>query len=164
MLPLANDDERDVLNELTQMRTLLKHMSEKDQIKWRGRINRLQGVLFYQLVDERAKRLQVLNKSHKELVSVLADIDDRITRVEGAESEFVATVGTDFLAFLERADDITAMVNDARVSRETLLADEIRGRMQQEMKQVQQYLLVTRIAIARATDQLAMNAGVGLSQ
>lgn len=164
MLPLANDEERGLLNELSQMRTLLKHMNEKDQTKWRGRIDRLQGVLFYQLVDERAKRLQVMNKSHKELVAVLADIDERIARVQGAESQFVATVGTDFLAFLERADDITAMVNDARISRETLLADEIRGRMHQEMKQVQQYLLVTRIAIARATDQLAMNTDVGLTQ
>ena len=164
MLPLANDEERAVLAELNGMRTLLGHMNEKDRIKWTGRIDRLQGVLFYRLVDERAKRLQELNKAHKELVLVGADIDARIARVQGAESQFVATVGTDFLAFLERADDITAMVNDARVTRETLLANEIRGRMQDEMKQVQQYLLVTRIAIARATDQLAMNTDAGLPQ
>jgi hypothetical protein len=37
-----------------------------------------------------------------------------------------------------------------------MLAQEVKAGMQREMRQVEQYLLVTRIAIARATDQLAM--------
>jgi hypothetical protein len=156
MLPFADNEERALLGELAGMRQLLVHMNDKDQLKWRGRIGRLQGVVFYRLVDERAKRLQQMRREHSELETVLADIDQRVARVEGAEGNFVAGVGTDFLVFLDRAEDITTLVNSARESRETLLASEIRGRMQQEMQQVQQYLLVTRIAIARATDHLAM--------
>jgi hypothetical protein len=162
MMPLANPDERELLTELAGMRKLLVHMSDKDRVKWNARIGRLEGVLFYRLVDERAARLQALSKSHKDLQAVLADVDARIERVQGAESNFMAGVGTDFLVFQDRAADITSMVNAARTSRETLLADEIRGRMQQEMDQVQQYLLVTRIAIARATDQLAVASTGGL--
>ena len=164
MMPLANPDERELLTELKGMRKLLVHMSGKDRAKWSARIGRLEGVLFYRLVDERAARLQQLSKTHKDLLAVLADVDARIERVQGAESNFMAGVGTDFLVFQERAADITSMVNAARTSRETLLADEIRARMQQEMEQVQQYLLITRIAIARATDQLAVASTGGLPQ
>jgi tetratricopeptide (TPR) repeat protein len=164
MVPLANDEERSLLNELGDMRKLLKHMSDSDHAKWSARIARLEGVLFYRLVDERAARLQELSKMHKDLVAVLDDVDARIKRVEGAESNFMAGVGTDFLVFQDRAADITALVNTARTGRENLLANEIRARMQQEMQQVQQYLLVTRIAIARATDQLALASTSGLTQ
>jgi len=162
MMPLADPEERALLTELGDMRKLLVLMNDKDRAKWSARIGRLEGVLFYRLVDERAARLQALNKTHKDLLTVLADVDARIERVQGAESNFMAGVGTDFLVFQDRAADITRMVNAARNSRETLLADEIRGRMQQEMEQVQQYLLVTRIAIARATDQLSVASTSGL--
>lgn len=164
MMPLANNEERGLLNELSDMRKLLKHMSDTDRAKWRARIARLEGVLFYRLVEERASRLQELSKTHKDLLVVLDDVDARIERVQGAESNFMAGVGTDFLVFQDRAADITTMVNAARTGRESLLANEIRARMQQEMQQVQQYLLVTRIAIARATDQLALASVSGLPQ
>ena len=42
--------------------------------------------------------------------------------------------------------------------REVALAGEIRRGMAREMQEVQQYLLVTRIGIARATDELAMES------
>ena len=160
MMQLADQDERELLQQFSEMRGLLKHMSERDQVKWAGRIRRLEGVIFYRLVNERAARLQVLNKQQKELVALVDDIESRIVRVQEAEGDFVATVGTDFMAFIDRAELITAQVRSARENRETLLAGEIRQRMQQEMKQIQQYLLVTRIAIARATDQLAQVAQV----
>jgi hypothetical protein len=156
MQPLATVEERELLDELSQMRALIAHMDERDQIKWRARVERLEGLVFYRIVDERAKRLQVLRKQHQELNVVLADLDQRVTRVNNAEENFVAGVGTDFAAFLERSDRLIARVAAARLDREELLAAEIRGRMEREMRQVQQYLLVTRIAIARATDLLAL--------
>ena len=156
MLPLATIQERELVSQLSEMRVLLAHMNEQDRRKWSARIERLEGVLFYRLVDERAKRLQVLRKQHQELVGLLDDVDSRIARVESAESEFIAGVATNFMVFQDRANAITTQVKTARQGRETLLANEIRGRMQQEIQQVQQYLLVTRIAIARATDQLAL--------
>jgi len=155
MFALATPRERLLLGDLEQMQGHLQFMNERDHRRWRARIDRLQGVIFYQLVDESAARLQKLNKEHKALQALLADVDERVLRVESAQDNFIAGVGTDFLVFLDRADDISVMVHTARVGREALLANEIRGRMQREMRQVEQYLLVTRIAIARATDQLA---------
>lgn len=155
MYPLASIDEREVLDELDQMSRLLVYMLPVDKQKWAPRIARLRGVLFYRLVHERAARTQVLSAQYKELMALQQDLDDRMSRVNRAEDQFVAGVGTDFLAFMDRADAMTAKVRRARQSRETLLANEIRSRMHQEMQQVEQYLLVTRIAIARTTDLLA---------
>ena len=95
---------------------------------------------------------------HSENLALLEDVDARINRVANAESEFAAGVETDFLAFTDRADMLTADVARALNAREVALAGELRRGMAREMKEVQQYLLVTRIGIARATDELAMGA------
>jgi hypothetical protein len=66
-------------------------------------------------------------------------------------------VETDFLAFTDRADLLNADVANALDRRELALAGELRRGMAREMQEVQKYLLVTRIGIARATDQLALD-------
>ncbi len=157
MVPLADAEERGTLARLQHMRGLLKHMSAADQQKWSARIARLEGMYFFRLVEQQAARTQELNKSLKSLQELVAQIDERVMRVNRAEENFVAGVGASFDGFLVRARDITRQVDGARSMREELLAREIRGRMQQEMQQVHQYLLITRIAIARATDQLALS-------
>ncbi len=156
MWQLANAEERALLAQLSDMQAVTAHMDDASRAKWLARIERLQGLVFYNLMNESAARLHNLHKQHKELAALLQDIDQRVARVADAKGDFEATVGSDFLVFLDRAENITAKVHAARVNREAFLANEIRGRMQREMQQVEQYLLVTRIAIARATDQLAM--------
>jgi hypothetical protein len=156
---LATPDERALLDELAEMRTLVSaHMDGADQKKWLGRIDRLEGTVFWQIADDRAGRTRKLAKTYAENLALLEDVDTRITRVANAESEFVAGVETDFLAFTDRADMLTADVARALDAREVALAGELRRGMAREMKEVQQYLLVTRIGIARATDELAMGA------
>ena len=153
--PLANEDEREVLDDLKRMRELLVHMSEADQNKWRQRIDRLQGVYFFRVVEQQSMRVQKLRRVHQDMAVLVEEIDQRMQRVASAEQEFSSGVGAQFSAFLDRADELKAQVAGARSGREQMLAAEIRNRMQDEMRQVEQYLLVTRIAIARATDQLA---------
>ena len=155
MYPLATADERAVLDELHAMRDLIVHMTAKDQAKWSQRIARLEGVIFFRIVEEQAKRLQDIRTVHNEMRTLVAENTDRVARVQAAEDQFVAGVGTDFMIFVDRAEALIASVEAARSAREELLAQEIRSRMLQEMRQVEEYLLVTRIAIARATDQLA---------
>ena len=157
MHPLADAEEREALDDLARMKSMLVHVSDHDQEKWLARINRLQGVYFYRLVSQRSARIQKLRKTHSAMNEMVVDVDERVSRVANAEKDFAVGVGTQFAAFLQRADVITAQVQHARNAREQMLAAEIRSRMQKEMRQVQQYLLVTRIAIARATDQLALN-------
>lgn len=158
MLPIATDDERARLGDLDRMKALLVHMAPSDQAKWAGRIDRLVGVLFYQIAAEQDKRTQSLNKSLRSLEISITAIDAKVERVITAEKHFIAGFATEFSHFNERAEDLLAQVDRARVAREALLADEIRGRMQKEMAGIEKYLLVTRIAIARATDRLALRS------
>jgi hypothetical protein len=156
---LATPEERVVLDELAGMRELVSnHMDGKDRTKWLGRIDRLKGTVFWRIADDRSDRTRKLVKAHAKNMAMLADVDTRISRVASAESEFAAGVETDFLAFTDRADVLTADVARALDAREVALARELRRGMTREMKEVQQYLLVTRIGIARATDELAMGA------
>ena len=156
MYPLATPEEREVLQELQRMEQLVALMPEGDQSKWQARIKRLKGMYFYRIVAERAQREQQLNQVNRSMHGLVADIDERLTRVGNAQQEFNQGVGAKLQSFLAQADGLTERVVQARSHREEMLAQEIRGRMQQEVQQVEEYLLVTRIAIARATDQLAM--------
>ena len=159
MARLANPEERALLDELAAMRSLVSnHMSGREQEKWLGRIDRIEGTVFWQIADDRSSRTRELQKIHTENLALLDDVDGRISRVANAEAEFAAGVETDFLAFTDRADMLTADVARALDAREVALAGELRRGMAREMKEVQQYLLVTRIGIARATDELAMGS------
>lgn len=72
----------------------------------------------------------------------------------------MAGVETDFLAFNDRAVELRRNVDTALDHREVALAHELRRGMAREMQEVQKYLLITRIGIARATDQLSMDLDV----
>ena len=155
---LAKPEERELLEELNGMRRLVTdHLSERERGRWLARIDRLEGIVFWQIADERAGRIRELKKQQDGNLSLLADVDARIERVTNAEAEFAAGVEADFMAFTDRTDVLTAEVSRALNQREMALAGELRRGMAREMKEVRQYLLVTRIGIARATDELAMD-------
>jgi len=159
MLSIADDEQRALVKELVQMETLVrKGMKPAEQSRWLARIDRLRGVLFWQLVENSATRIRQLESTLRENEQLLANVNQRITEVQSAEAEFAAGVETDFLIFADRAQDLIARVDTARENRELALAAEIKRGMRREMREVQQYLLVTRIAIARATDQLALSS------
>lgn len=159
MRRLANADERELIDQLADMEALVREgMKPSEQQRWLARMDRLKGVLFWQLVENSASRIRQLERGVRDNRQVLADVDGRITEVQNAEAEFSAGVETDFLLFTDRANNISAQVNRARENREIALAAELKRGMQREMREVQQYLLVTRIAIARATDQLAISS------
>lgn len=160
MLQLANAPERKVIGELMAMGRLVAGLGRQEKIRWNARINRLQGVIFWRLVVERSTRIRGLVRKLNGAESLLVNIDDRIVRVEKADSRFAAGVETDFIAFSKRARDITGMVDVALRDREEWLAAEIHKGMNREKREVEHYLLITRIAIARATDQLAQVATV----
>ena len=162
---LANVEEQELIDRFENMRRVARtHMTERERDKWVARIDRRQGVLFWQLVDERSARTRALEKNLGDNRSLLADANDRIARVQGAEDQYVASVHTDFLAFARRADVIAVRVDDALRGREASLAAEIRRGMQREMREVREYRLVARIAIARATDLLAQAGDGGVGQ
>ena len=157
MMHLATPAERAELTGLAAMREqITHHMSLPEQARWLPRVARLEGIFFWRLTDERRKRVRAAEKLLQQNRAELAGVDERVIRVKNAESQFTAGVETDFLAFSDRALNITETVDTALDAREFALAAELRRGMAREMKEVQQYLLFTRIAIARATDQLAV--------
>ena len=156
MMHLATPAERAELTRLAAMREQITHsMTPLEQTRWLPRVARLEGIFFWRLADERAQRVRVLEKLLQENALELTGLDERIARVRNAESQFTAGVETDFLAFSDRALSVTDKVDTALGAREFALAAQLRRGMAREMKEVQQYLLYTRIAIARTTDRLA---------
>jgi hypothetical protein len=156
MRKLANAEERELLDKFEALRRFAgEHMTDGQRDKWLRRVDRLQGVVFWQLVDQSSARSRALEKTLADNRTALTDIDLRVARVQSAQDLFAAGVQTDFLAFSNRAEVISVRVDDALRGREESLAAEIRRGMQREMREVREYLLVARIAIARATDLLA---------
>jgi hypothetical protein len=157
MLTLADADEAKLLNNLSAKRALLMQTPDDEtRRQLLTRINYLEGIAFWNLVDESGTRLRDAEKAATQTEELLTDIDSKLTRVAHAEGAIAAGVQTDFLAFQTRADSITAMVAVALADRETRLGDQIRSGIHREIAQVERQLLVTRIAIARATDELAL--------
>lgn len=163
MQELANADEREVLAKLQHMTGMIEaHFEVADQARWLARVNRLRGVMLWDQTVEHATRLQALRRTVTGTEDLLADVDARVARVQSAEAQFAAGVETNFKALASRAAQVRQAVAQAVSERETQLAQELRRGMRQEMQQVQQYLLVTRVAIARTADQLAGTpAGLG---
>ncbi len=161
MLRLAGDDERALIEELTAMGELVaKHMPERDQARFQARINRLLGATFWQIADSRSARVRELERQLHVSRDTLADVDARIERLARAESRFAAGVETDFLTLSDRADDVALRVASALQARRRVIAEALERGLRRESAQTEQYLLTARIAIARATDQLAA-AGAG---
>jgi hypothetical protein len=162
MLVLADANETKLLDDLAAKRALLSQTPD-DAARQRllARIDHLEGLVFWNLVEARPSRIRAAEKEANDIAGVLTGIDSTLARIGHAEGVIAAGVATDFLEFQTRADAITAQIGRAITNRETRLAEQIRGGIRGEMAQVERQLLVTRIAIARATDQFAMDSAAG---
>lgn len=161
MLRLADEAERELITELTDMAELAaRHMPEAEQPRFQARLRRLMGVVFWQIADERSARVRALHKNLDENRTLLAAVDARIERLAEAESRFAAGVESDFLLLADRADQVGERVAAALGARREMLAAALQRGLREDMARTEQYLLTARIAIARATDQLA-TAGPG---
>jgi hypothetical protein len=165
MAALAEPEQAELLADLAAKRALLMRTPD-DATRQRllMRIDYLEGLVFWNLVDERPARIRAAEKQSLELDAALAAVDAKLARIAQAEGVIAEGVTTDFLAFQTRADAITQEVAVAIADRETRLADQIRAGIRGEMAQVERQLLITRIAIARATDQLAMERATETEQ
>jgi hypothetical protein len=156
MLRLATDQERALITKLQGMATLVAtHMPERDRARFEPRIQRLLGATFWEIADSRSARLRGLARDLEQSRALLAEVDGRIERLARAESQFAAGVETDFLLLAQRATDTSLRVARALDDRRRVIAEALERGLEREVGQTRQYLLTARIAIARATDQLA---------
>jgi tetratricopeptide (TPR) repeat protein len=165
MLALANADEARLLDSLAHKRgVLMKTPDDATRARLLERIDYLEGIVFWGLVEESSTRVREAEKEVEQAAIMLDEIDAKVTRVARAEEALAVGVQTDFLAFQARADAIRREVAVAIAQRETRLSDQIRTGIHREMAQVERQILVTRIAIARATDHLAMDTASEAAQ
>lgn len=164
LLSLATPEERKRLLKLEAMANKLERYiaspqsaasKTRDWQPWLSRIERLRGLIFWEIAHSSTSRVRALEKSLAEVHEAQRELDQRVARVQGAQAQFVASTETNFVQLNQRAEAMHAQVDQAIEQREQILAQEIRKGMHQEQRQVKQYLLATRIAIARASDQLA---------
>lgn len=165
MAALADPSQAKLLANLAAKRALLMRTPD-DAARQRllDRIDNLEGLVYWNLVDERPNRIRAAEKEALEMDVALAGVDAKLARIAQAETVIAEGVATNFLAFQTRADAITQEVAVAIADRQTRLADQIRTGIRGEMAQVERQLLITRIAIARATDQLAMDRDSGATR
>ncbi len=154
---LADGEELELLQKLwRQQKTIARGFEGEARTRWLARVQRLLGVVYFKLESEFAARHWALTRRLHDLQAVLEDVDERIARVASAEAHFTAGAGASFEGYARRAEQIIARVDLALSNRETALASILRGRFHQERQRVEQYLFVTRVAIAQATDRLAV--------
>jgi len=160
MTLLATNDETQRLDKVAELRTMLTE-AETSGLRVQGlaeRIDRAEGLVFWQIADDALNRLRVLEKANQSNRELLADVEAHLVRVRLAEARFVTGVETDFRQFQVRADAIASAVHGARANREAVLVAELRSGMGRERAQLDRYLLLTRIAIARTMDGIALGA------
>lgn len=156
MLRLANPEERRLIERLGAMSELAgAHAQGPEHARLTARIDRLTGLLFWQIADARSVRVRELQRRLAAARLELEDIDRRVARLDEAEARFAGGVEADFDAVGERAVTLAQRVHEARLDREQALAQALEQRLEQDRERTRQYLLATRVAIARTTDRLA---------
>ena len=157
MLAVADDARRVRVEELLTMIAQAKDLSGTEGARLRERAERLLGIVFYELADDFPDHRWRLQRQKQDVLKALADVDTRVLRVRNAEETFVSGAGMTAERYLPRVDDLRQRIAAALASRETALAGLLQSRMQAESQRIEQYLFMTRVAIAQASDQLALS-------
>ena len=155
LLALANPEQTQRLQRLQKMYEFSSRLDAEAASQWRSRLDRLRGVVFWEISDSRPVVLQQMRQLIADVESLSDSMQAQAMRLQAAESGLQAGVLADFTQFKQRANDLAARVERALDNREEQLALELKRGMQNEAQQVQKYLLTARIAIARTLDQYA---------
>ena len=157
---MSNPDELAMLEKLTRMRELSATLEPEAAAQWQARLQRLQGVLFWQLVDASPVRLRGMQRDIDHAQKLADRLQAQARRMQAAEAVFTRGVMTDFAGLRDRASSSLARVDAALVEREEMIAQALIDGMRQEAQQVQRYLVSARVGIARALDRSVAQAGV----
>ncbi len=152
----ADAEQARLLARLTRMRTQAElGLQGPELVRALARIDRFQGLLFWELLEQQPVLMQQLRRDEQALAATLADIDGHLTRIRVAETEFAAGVGADFHALQLQADGLQARVAQAINARELAIAQGLRRHMARERAEIAQHLVAARLGRARLADALA---------
>ncbi len=152
---LASPAQTKRLARLDKMVAFSNQLDPEAAAKWQERLDRLRGVLFWDIADSSPVVLQQMRSAIADVEALSASMQEQTNRLQAAEAGLQAGLLADFAKFSSRAEELVVRVDSALVDREQQLALEIKRGMQREAEQVQKYLLTARIAIARTLDQYA---------
>ena len=153
---MATPEQLQRLERLQKLFEFSARLDIETQTRWHERLDRLRGVIFWQIADARPVTLQQMQSVIADVETLSASLKAQTARLQAAEAGLQSGTLADFSRFSSRAGDLAAKVEDALARREEQLAIELKRGMQRESLQVQQYLLTARIAIARTLDQYAV--------
>ncbi len=153
---MADPEQTRRLERLEKMYEFSHRLDADAQAQWRERLDRLRGIVFWEIADSRPIVLQQMRRTIADVEELSVSMQAQTNRLQAAEAGLQAGVLANFSQFTRRAGDLAVRVDQALVTREEQLALELRRGMQREAQQVQQYLLTARVAIARTLDQYAL--------
>jgi len=131
-------------------------LNAEAKAQWRTRLDRLRGVVFWNIVDTHPVVLQQMRQAIADVQALSASMLAQTNRLQSAEQGLRTGLLADFSGFRRRTDELAARVEQALGVREEQLALELKQGMERESEQVQEYLLTARVAIARTLDQYAV--------
>ena len=161
MEEFANNPERKKLERLQGMYKFVQAKSaaglldadSRDQ--WLQRLDRLRGLMFWELAEQQPVRLQNINRSIRRVDDFSRQMLAQATRLQAAQGDLAEGVVADYARLRGRSEQLVAKIDSALSSRERQIAAELQQGIRRESEQVDEYLLTARIAIARALDQYA---------
>ncbi len=155
MNELASPAQAKRLARLEKMDAISKLLNDDAAVKWQERLDRLRGIVFWNIADTSPVVLRQMRTTIAELEKLSASMRAQAERLQAAEAGLQTGVLAEFSQYSQRADNLLARVDGALLKREKQLAQEIKRGMRREAEQVEEYLLTARIAIARTLDQYA---------
>jgi len=161
MNQFANDAERKKLERLQGMYEFVQAKSAAGLLdtesvgQWLQRLDRLRGMIFWELAEQRPIRLQNIRRSIRRVEEFSQQMLAQTSRLQAAQGDVTEGVVADYARLRGRSEQLVAKIDSALYAREQQIAAELQQGIRRESKQVDQYLLTARVAIARALDQYA---------
>ncbi len=156
MQALADPEQAERIKSLERMYEASDGLNAEAKAQWRMRLDRLRGVVFWNIVDMHPVVLQQMRQTIADVQALSASMLAQTNRLQAAEQGLQSGLLADFSGFKRRTNELAARVERALGVREEQLALELKQGMERESEQVQQYLLTARVAIARTLDQYAV--------
>jgi len=156
---LANPEQTKRLKQLEDMYGVADDLNTEAKAQWHSRLNRLRGVVFWEIADSRPVVLQQMRQAIADVEALSASMLAQTNRLQSAEAGFREGWVADFSGFESRAGDLAARVENALEVREEQLAQELKRGMQRESEQVQRLLLNRVLLVLLA---LSLVSGCGL--
>ncbi len=159
MLSIASHQQEESIRSLSRMRVVAeKELDDAQRARLVYRVERLRGLRFFDLVDTKPARLQLINKRLQVHENDMEQVDAARSRLNRAEHNYDNGIAIGLESLPKRVHGLELAISAALHNRQEMLAGEIRSGMKREIRRVERYLLIARVAIARTSDLLAAKA------